>query len=352
MTLLPSIEIFGLRLGRSVGSNRWTSLWRANNAIWCGSKRRFLAPNALRRGKIAQLSYSVLGQTFRACVTDRSEHGADFGSRLLRRQSKWRIQSGDVQGAVAGMRVRSVLHPPVLLTLADGASFQQYRPRPAFDRAVGWASLAEHQHRKTPLTRDESPPMLIVPALNTGQGFASARSRLCPPVPAGAVDSFYRSAFMSCLGSTRTTLICRSRIFEAIIEICNANSSSISAAASSSRAYPTGAADDCRAGTRADAGILLVGQRRNVDFPYHRAVSWAPDPVPPHERRDRRTAGASVREAPLRRLAEGRPPPSMISPPTSLKRSAGASTSSTSAATVWRADIGRVVNAWTSTSSK
>ena len=48
---------------------------------------------------------------------------AHLGDRFVRRDAGWRIPSGCREGALAGVRIGAILHPAVLLALADGAGF-------------------------------------------------------------------------------------------------------------------------------------------------------------------------------------------------------------------------------------
>src|SRR5258706_8288779 len=52
------------------------------------------------------------------------------------------------RGAFAGIRITTVLHPAVLLALADGAGIQQHRDCPALQRPDRGPPLLHHQHRE------------------------------------------------------------------------------------------------------------------------------------------------------------------------------------------------------------
>jgi hypothetical protein len=64
------------------------------------------------------MSGSVHRRAFRASVANRFQHLADFGSGLVRRKPAV-DPVGDVESPVAGVRVGAVLHPAVLLALAE-----------------------------------------------------------------------------------------------------------------------------------------------------------------------------------------------------------------------------------------
>jgi hypothetical protein len=70
------------------------------------------------------------GRTLGARVADRVEDVSNFGNGFFQRNSGRRIPARDVKGALAGVRVGTVLHPAVFLAFADGAGFLQHRDRP------------------------------------------------------------------------------------------------------------------------------------------------------------------------------------------------------------------------------
>jgi hypothetical protein len=63
----------------------------------------------------------------------------------------WRAAA---RGAFAGIRITTVLHPAVLLALADGAGIQQHRDRPALQRPDRGPPLLHHQHREAFLRQE------------------------------------------------------------------------------------------------------------------------------------------------------------------------------------------------------
>jgi hypothetical protein len=69
----------------------------------------------------------------RAGVADRLEHLGDCDGRSLRRNTSG-ILAGDGEGAFACVRIDAILHPAVLLALANGAGFLQIGGAAAFPR--------------------------------------------------------------------------------------------------------------------------------------------------------------------------------------------------------------------------
>src|SRR3954471_20739127 len=69
---------------------------------------------------------------FGAGIADRIQHLGDRGGGRLGQETRWRIVAGDFQTPLAGVRICPVLHPAVVLTLADRACLLQnsYRPPP------------------------------------------------------------------------------------------------------------------------------------------------------------------------------------------------------------------------------
>ena len=63
----------------------------------------------------------------------------------------WRAAAG---GASAAIRITTVLHPAVLLALADGAGIQQHRDRPALQRPDRRPPLLHHQDREAFLRQE------------------------------------------------------------------------------------------------------------------------------------------------------------------------------------------------------
>src|ERR1700726_425534 len=58
---------------------------------------------------------------------------------MRERDGKRWILAGDLDGPLPGLRIGPILHPTVLLALADGAGFEQDGDRPAFDCPEGGA---------------------------------------------------------------------------------------------------------------------------------------------------------------------------------------------------------------------
>lgn len=58
------------------------------------------------------------------------------------------VLPSNLESAIAGVRIGTILHPTVLFAFLDCTSFPQHRPSPTFDRAISLASLPEHQHRE------------------------------------------------------------------------------------------------------------------------------------------------------------------------------------------------------------
>src|ERR1700738_2404370 len=65
----------------------------------------------------------------------------------------WRAAA---RGAFAGIRITTVLHPAVLLALADGAGIQQHRDRPALQRPDRGPPLLHHQHREASCAKKDT----------------------------------------------------------------------------------------------------------------------------------------------------------------------------------------------------
>src|SRR5258708_37184669 len=93
----------------------------------------------------------------------------DRDRRRLRRNSERRIQARDVESELAGVRVGAVLHPAVLLALADGASLLQHRDGPAAPSRERRSPLLCHQHPARSC-RKESFDRRLVPAGLHGAG--------------------------------------------------------------------------------------------------------------------------------------------------------------------------------------
>jgi hypothetical protein len=108
------------------------------------------------RGRPPATSIFV-GRAVRARVSDRVQHVSDCDSRCLRRDPGRRILAGDFEGALAGVRVGAILHPAVLVALANGAGFLQYgspiRAASGAPAAAPW-SLASNS---SPSQRETNP---------------------------------------------------------------------------------------------------------------------------------------------------------------------------------------------------
>jgi hypothetical protein len=78
--------------------------------------------------------------------------------------------ASDVARALAGVRIGAVLHPTMLLTLADRAGFLQQRDRPAAQRPDRGSSISRHQHKISPAGTNPCARHSF-PAVSTGQGF-------------------------------------------------------------------------------------------------------------------------------------------------------------------------------------
>jgi len=83
---------------------------------------------------------------FRAGITDRVQHVANRGLRCLTGYAFRQVSTGDIEGPLSGMRIGAILHPTVLLALADGAGFVQRVDRPTAQSADRRSSLLGHQH--------------------------------------------------------------------------------------------------------------------------------------------------------------------------------------------------------------
>src|SRR4051812_32508988 len=83
-----------------------------------------------------------------AGVTNRLEDVTDFCNSVMRTNAVRRILTSKGQGAVSSMRVSTVLHPAVLLALANSAGFVQHRKRPSAKRSDRPTSN-HHQHRRS-----------------------------------------------------------------------------------------------------------------------------------------------------------------------------------------------------------
>src|SRR6202043_2494051 len=68
----------------------------------------------------------VLRRTLRTGVADSVQDVRDGEACILRRHSLRRIPACDVEGALAGMRIGSILRPSMFLAFADGAGLLQH----------------------------------------------------------------------------------------------------------------------------------------------------------------------------------------------------------------------------------
>jgi hypothetical protein len=127
-----------------------------------------------------------------------SRHQAGHSGRC-RRSSRTRLRSrpllpsgrrraedprGNEKGALACVRISPVLHPAVLLASANGAAFEQNRPRPSLDRPEGGPLFRHHQQRNPSSQRGKTPSRRSAfQAGNTWEGFEIAGASAFPPCP-------------------------------------------------------------------------------------------------------------------------------------------------------------------------
>jgi hypothetical protein len=92
-----------------------------------------LAPALLVRG------------TFWAGIANRVQHVANLGRRFISGDACWRVSTGDIEGPLSRMRIGAILHPTVLLALADGARFLEDVNRPSAQRPYRLPSFTRYQ---------------------------------------------------------------------------------------------------------------------------------------------------------------------------------------------------------------
>ncbi len=93
-------------------------------------------------------SAAVFGQAFGAGVSDPVQDLRYCEGSRIWRNPDGRVLPSNLESAIAGVRIGTILHPTVLFAFPDCTSFQQHRLSPTIDRAIGGASLPEHQHRE------------------------------------------------------------------------------------------------------------------------------------------------------------------------------------------------------------
>src|SRR6516225_8492148 len=130
----------------------------------------------------------LAGLALRTGVPNRIQNVRDRDGCRQRRNSDWRIQAGNIERTLAGIRIAAVYHPSVFLAFANGASFLQHRDRPALQRPDRRPPLLHHQHRDRSCAETNPFGPSAVPAANTWQGFGIAGARLfhvfqCPCAP-------------------------------------------------------------------------------------------------------------------------------------------------------------------------
>src|SRR6516225_6527697 len=67
----------------------------------------------------------LAGLALQTGVPNRIQNVRDRDGCRQRRNSDWRIQAGNIERTLAGIRIGTVLHPTVLLALADGSGIEQ-----------------------------------------------------------------------------------------------------------------------------------------------------------------------------------------------------------------------------------
>jgi hypothetical protein len=132
-------------------------------------------------GKAAQGRLAGIRRGIRAGVADRAEHVFDRGHCCLRGDAGRRILASNEKGALACVRISPVLHPAVLLASANGAAFEQNRPRPSLDRPEGGPLFRHHQQRNPSSQRGKTPSRRSAfQAGNTWEGFEIAGASAFP----------------------------------------------------------------------------------------------------------------------------------------------------------------------------
>jgi hypothetical protein len=97
--------------------------------------------------------HELLGRAFRADVANSMQNFCNRDSRLLRRDARRRILTGDVKRSLVGVRVGAVYHPAMLLAFADGSRLKQDVSCPTPDRSESRLPVPCHQHRNRSYAR-------------------------------------------------------------------------------------------------------------------------------------------------------------------------------------------------------
>src|ERR1700722_15177897 len=95
-------------------------------------------------------------------VPDRVQHLGDRNGGGLRRDARWWILTRGRECQLARVRIGPILHPAMLLALADSMRLFQDRGRPAVQRPDRRSFLSSHQHRRS-LLWEESRRARFVP---------------------------------------------------------------------------------------------------------------------------------------------------------------------------------------------
>jgi hypothetical protein len=124
---------------------RRRSDWRPR----CGA-REVRSPGFASNNALCGSLTRSFGRALGAGIPDRAKNLRDGSSSCLRRKSRRRILVGNVECALAGMRIGALLHPAVLFALSKGANFPQHFDSPSLECAGRWPSLVSHHHRESP----------------------------------------------------------------------------------------------------------------------------------------------------------------------------------------------------------
>ena len=90
---------------------------------------------------------ALVGRTFGAGVADEVEDFLYLRRRRIRRDARRRTSRAMSNSALARVRIGSVLHPAVVLALADRACIVQNADRPSAQGPDRWPRPLRHQHR-------------------------------------------------------------------------------------------------------------------------------------------------------------------------------------------------------------
>jgi hypothetical protein len=134
--------------------------------------------------KQVAVGWYLVGLAFRTSVADRPEHLRDRDGRRLGRDAGGRILTGDVESALASVRVGAVLHPAVLV--AFGWRIRPptlILPSPATSGSPSGSPSSSASISLLPGTNPSAPT--TVPAANTDEGFRIAVAPTFPRVPRG-----------------------------------------------------------------------------------------------------------------------------------------------------------------------